>query len=333
VRRLALPVLGASLLFATLWLEGRDAADGERGPAPGATARPAPGPAASLGSSATAGPAQGPPGSLRGTQVDGGFVVDAAGHLVPTPDALALFDYFLAATGEEPLTALRARIVAEIRMRLAPPAAPEAEALLDAYLAYRDEARRLFESGGEGLPLERRVQLVRELRRQVFGPEVARALFAAEEERWFADLELRRVLRDPDLSPDERARRIEAVEAELPAEVGEARRASEVALQLRRDEAALSSVGAGPAEIHALRVDRFGEAAAGRLAALDDARASWDARVADWQEERARILAEDPGDPAAALEAARRTRFEGAELRRIRALDAAAQHAAAATRE
>ena len=42
------------------------------------------------------------PRSLRGTRVDGGLVVDAAGRFVPTIDARRLFDYFLTASGEVP---------------------------------------------------------------------------------------------------------------------------------------------------------------------------------------------------------------------------------------
>src|SRR5262245_5242889 len=45
-------------------------------------------------------PTQRRPRSLRGTRVDGGFVVDADGHFVPTLDARRLFDYYLTATGE-----------------------------------------------------------------------------------------------------------------------------------------------------------------------------------------------------------------------------------------
>jgi lipase chaperone LimK len=174
------------------------------------------------------------------------------------------------------------------------------------------------------------VQRIRELRRQAFGADVAQALFGAEEERWFTELELRRVALDPELDPAERARRIEALEAELPPDVREVRGISQAALQLRRDEAALRERGASEAEIHAVRADRFGEEAAHRLAALDAERAQWDERVAAWQTERARILAEDHDDPEAAIDAARRARFDGAELRRIRAVDASVQASAAA---
>ena len=44
--------------------------------------------------------------------------------------------------------------------------------------------------------LERRLQYLRELRREVFGAEVAEALFGEQEARWFADLERRRIARD-----------------------------------------------------------------------------------------------------------------------------------------
>ena len=58
------------------------------------------------------------PASLRGTEIDGALPVDARGALIVTPDVLDLFDYFLAASGEEPVAALRARIDREIEARV-----------------------------------------------------------------------------------------------------------------------------------------------------------------------------------------------------------------------
>jgi hypothetical protein len=118
------------------------------------------------------GPAVPPlPASLRGTEVAGALPVDARGHLRVVPAVLELFDWFLAASGEEPIAQTRARIEAEIRVRLEPPAEGEALALLDRYLAYREAVRVLAESDASGLSLERRFQRVRELRRANFGGE------------------------------------------------------------------------------------------------------------------------------------------------------------------
>ncbi len=272
------------------------------------------------------------PASLAGTRPDGALVRDADGRFVPTHDALDLFDYFFSASGEEPDARIRARIEAAIAEQLDDPA--PALDLLDRYLGYRAEARALFtEENAAALPLERRLQRIRELRRAHFG-ELADALFADEEERWRADIERLRVLHDPALAAEERATRLAALDAELPESVREARAAATAASSLRREEERLRAEGASDAEIGALREARFGREAAERLAAIDQARAAWHARVSAYRAERERMAALELGDAearAAAIAALRDAYFEGAERLRIEALDRLeAQTAAAA---
>jgi hypothetical protein len=104
------------------------------------------------------------------------------------------------------------------------------------------------------------------------------------------------VLRDPGLAEEERAARLAAMEAELPESAREARAAATAALTLRRDETRLRAEGASDAEIGALREARFGPEAAARLAALDQARAAWSARVSAYRAERERVRRpDDPG--------------------------------------
>jgi lipase chaperone LimK len=264
------------------------------------------------------------PASLRGTEVPGGLAVDAAGHFRATLDALDLFEYYFSASGEEPDDRIRQRIETEIDARLEPPASEQALAFLDAYLRYREQARALFESGFEDLPLETRFQRIRELRRSVFGAADAEALFGAEEDRVRIDLERRRVVQDPALSADERARRLAALDERLPPEVREAQAAARAALDLRDAEARLRADGAGASEIHALREQRFGPEAAVRLAALDREREAWQARLDEWRATRTALEAEfadDPAQLAATLEAARAERFTAREQIRVEALE------------
>src|SRR5262249_39840908 len=142
VRRAALALAVVLLLFAgaARWSHRREAGGIRRATSSSAIARPAQGsaPAAARDEGATLGPR---PRSLRGTRVDGGLAVDAAGRFMATPDARRLFDYFLATAGEETPERIRARIVAAIEQRLSGDAARDATALLDRYLAYRERAR------------------------------------------------------------------------------------------------------------------------------------------------------------------------------------------------
>ncbi len=267
------------------------------------------------------------PASLRGTEVPGGLAVDAAGHFRATRDALDLFDYYFSASGEEPDAQIRRRIEAEIGARLEDPAREQALAFFDAYLRYREQARALFESGYEDLPLETRFQRIRELRRAVFGAGDAEVLFAADEDRIRVELERRRVAQDPALSAIERERRLAALDERLPAEVREAQAAARAALDLREAEARLRAEGAGDSEIRALREQRFGPEAAARLAALDRERDEWQARLDEWRATRAALeaqLADDPAQLAETLDAARTERFSAREQLRVDAAEARA---------
>ena len=330
-------LIGAAGVFAvgtTLWLALRAPDDTSAGPARELSSARVSAPAASDGTPTAPTIAGLPPlpASLAGTQPDGGLVRDADGRFVPTRDALDLFDYFLSASGEEPDAQIRARIEAAIAERLDDPA-PALE-LLDRYLAYRAEARALFaDENAAALPLERRLQRIRELRRAHFGA-LADALFSEEEERWRADIERLHVLHDPGLAEEERAARLAALDAQQPDSAREARDAAMAAFDLRRDEARLRAEGASDAEIGAVREARFGPEAAARLAALDQSRAAWAARVAAYRAERERVAAREPDDAearAAAIAALRDAQFTGAERLRIEALDRVeAQTAAAA---
>ncbi len=266
------------------------------------------------------------PRSLRGTDVVGGFVVGDDGHLRPTPDALALFDYYLAASGEEPLAMLRARIIDAIHARLDGVAADEAVALLDDYLGFRDALRALAEGGAPPHDLERRLQWIRELRRAHFGAETAEALFGREEATMAVDLERRRVRLDDSIDEATRAEQLAALEAELPDEVRTARARARAPARTHERVEALREAGASEAEIFAVRAQQFGPEAAERLAVLDALQAAWEARLEAFRRERAEIESDGAGLPPEAvdaeLEALLHAHFDEHELRRVRMIEA-----------
>jgi lipase chaperone LimK len=262
---------------------------------------------------------------LRGTTPSGGLAVGAEGHFVPGPEAVLFFEYWLAAKNELPVPELVARIRAAIRERLAPPADAEAEAFLGDYLDYLAAGDETFRAPGlaESADAERRFQWIRELRREHFGPELAERLFGAEEQAVRLHLERRRIREDGSLGPEERAARLEALEASYPEATREARARATASLRHAREEAALREAGASPAEIDALREAHFGPEAAARMRALDERRAAWQRRVSRYRSEHDARLAglDDPAARAAALEALRAEHFSPEEARRIAILD------------
>lgn len=322
-------------LGAAWWLRsGRDRPDSRAGTAPPARSdSPPAGPGYPGAEESTPngvdrdGAAPPAPASLRGTRVDGDLALDADGHLAPTASALRLFDYFLSARGEEPDPTVRARIVEEIRRRVGEPAAQETEALLDRYLAYRDAVRQLTTNGAAPQDLSRRLQWLRELRRAHFGAALAEALFGEEERETRIALAARDQAGDEGLSAEERARRLESLDAERSEETREARRLARSAAESEREVEALRAAGASDAQVWAAREHRFGADAADRLAALDAERADWERRLAVYRAER-EALQRDPAfgglAPAAresAIEELRARHFSEGERLRVRSLE------------
>jgi lipase chaperone LimK len=263
------------------------------------------------------------PGSLEGTEVDGWLGVDDDGHLVVTPGARWFFDYFLSATGEEPPEQIRGRIVAEIKKRLPAAGAQEAIDLLDRYLAYRDRVRALQASGAPAEAQERLAQL-HDVRRETFGDADAAALFGEEEQMQAVDIERRQVLSDQTLAPDERDRKLAALEEQLPAAAVQARSEAMTLIRLQADEEQLREAGGSADDIHALREQRFGTEAAARLDALDRERAAWQQRLDDYRSAREEIEGNStltPNARARAVEALLGERFTPQERLRVEALD------------
>jgi len=267
-----------------------------------------------------------PPASLRDSAVDGELLADANGHFVPTPRTLALFDYFLSATGEEPAAQLRARIGVAIAQRLSQDAAREANAFLDRYLRYRADAAEAAsdERLAASADLERRLQWLRELRRKHFGPELATTLFRDDERALEVAIEARRVDSDASLSETEKTARLEGLERQLPDGARRARDASAAPLRLIQAEEQLRARGGSDAELRALREGMVGAEATARLEERDRGRASWNERLAAYRTERDAVLADaklDAPTREVAVEAVRAQRFDARERIRVRVID------------
>ena len=254
------------------------------------------------------------PASLEGTSPDGGVETDGFGHLRPSRELRQLFDYYLSASGEEPRWRIKARIVAELREQLPSPTADEAVSVLHRYLAYRRAVRRV--------PPD--LATVHGVRVRILGRDVAEAFFAVDEAAASFLLTRHAVATDPDLAPGERDARLAALESRLPEPVRTWRAEAATPLQLMREEEALRASGGSDADVRALRERMVGADAADQLAALDQDRAAWQARVDEYRANRRAIdenRSLDAAGRAAALDALRAARFTEPEQLRVAALD------------
>ncbi len=240
----------------------------------------------------------------------GRLEVSSDGRFLANPAALAWFDSVLLAMRDLPEEVRQERLFAALQEALPPSAHRGAEDLARRLLAYREAARTEFaeEASVRGVDLERRLQWIRELRREHFGTVLAESLFGEEEAAALARIEAARA-EDPQaalrerLSPEERERLDRATAPQRLEERVAARRAE----------------GASDAEIFALRAEAAGPEAAARLEALDIERAAFAERMQRYRHEREELVR--GGGGAEEVEALKARIFPPDQAERIGLLD------------
>lgn len=267
---------------------------------PGALRSPPPAPAAgepAAGAEAYLAP------SLRGTEIDGGLEVDAAGNLLLTEDVRALFDYFLSVHGELELEEIVRALEGHILAELEGGAAEQALELLANYIAYSEHMQGYLQQAL--VPVEQQTQqyyvdtlaqtldqLV-ELRRHYLGPAAADAFFGVEEAYARFTVERMRLHLDDSLSLAEKQQHTDALREQLPAELADVDRRSGLHAELARRTQELREQGADAPALHALRLEYLGEEAAAELARADLEREQWLQRFAAYRRDKEIYLAAD----------------------------------------
>lgn len=271
------------------------------------------------------------PPSFSGTQIDGVFRVDAAGDLIVSEDIRRIFDYFLAAAGEEPLRTSVERLQAYIASQLQAPARDQAQALLDHYLDYKRELVLLERDLPQMADLEalrQREATVQALRARIFSNEAHQAFFAREEAYNQFTLQRLAIQHDARLDSADKAAAVDALRNNLPEDLQDSV-LPQLQNELRQQTARLQANGGSPTQVRQLRQQLVGAEATQRLEALDQQRHAWAQRLNSYLTAKAEIDA-NPGlsasDKTAAIEQLAEERFD--EHERLR-LDAAEQLASA----
>ncbi|NQD94523.1 lipase secretion chaperone [Pseudomonas sp. CrR25] len=271
------------------------------------------------------------PASFAGTQVDGAFRIDAAGNLILSEDIRRIFDYFLAAVGEEPLRTSVERLQAYIAGQLPRPARDQAHALLAQYLEYKRElvqVERQLPQMANLAALRQREAVVQALRARLFDNEVRQAFFAREEAYNRFTLQRLAIQQDASLDSVAKAAAVDRLRDSLPEDL-QASVLPQLQNQLRQQTARLQADGAHPAQIRELRQQLVGAEATQRLEALDRKRLAWAKRLDSYRTAKAGIEASQglsASDKATAIARLAAEHFD--ERERLR-LPAAEQLAAA----
>lgn len=219
--------------------------------------------------------------SLRETEPDGALTTAADGSLRYDRALRRLFDYWLSLVGELDHTEIRALVEGWLAERHPPRLVAQALDAYDRYLRYLAEVDRVGASIGSADPA-RRLALLKQLRRQVLGAELATAFFAEQEAHEDLTLTRWQLSRDSRLSPAERDARLAAAEAALPESLRQelqAERRAEADLALSRQIDTLTD----PAARAAARREAFDAETAARLDQLDAEHREWSERVAAYR--------------------------------------------------
>jgi lipase chaperone LimK len=247
--------------------------------------------------------------SLRGTARDGQLRADEHGDLVVERGIRDLFDYYLTTLGERGIDAIRSQLQVIFTRDLPVTAAQQATRLLDAYLRYRELSGEL-QQHYPALNENNAFSVISDyfaqrdnLRHQLFEPDAVEAFFAAEQTQEDSALpKLQQLTGDSTITADNTAE------------------TSDNYAQYRET----MRTGGNTADYDGLRTQLFGQEAAGRLAALDQRREDWRARLASYREQKQQLLvaaAQAGIDPSQQLQHLRQSQFSEREILRVRALD------------
>ncbi len=265
------------------------------------------------------------PRSLRGTVPDGVIQLDTDGNLVITLGIRDRFDYYFATLGEVSLVQLVDRIESELTAGYDPKVATQLKALLHQYIDYREA---LMVDALEALPppeyqmditaYQQRWQKLYDLRRLHFPSDVAEAFWGGQERYDQYALERIRLLNDQNLSDEERYAAL-SVLAETYTDVAGASVAARQPLVLLAVQQESMSGQADAAALYSQRASVWGDAAAERLATLDQQRQAWEQRLQIYQIER--MALESAGVDEAALVTLQRQHFSDHELRLVQVME------------
>lgn len=273
-----------------------------------------------------------PPASLADSPTPAALQMTEAGDLIVNQRLRRLFEYYLTASGEEPLENIVARIKHAMASQLSPEAYAEAEALLEGYLQFRNNSGAIINRYNEEVSADtdklallfEMMQAVRESRSDYLSGEAIDGFFA-EEDAYDAYMHGKAsILKNTALSDAEKEQELQLLKLSTPQSVVASDKAARQISNLRQQESRLREEGAGDDAINALRERELGAESAERLARLDEKRREWNNRIENYRQELRVLESADeypPEEKARLTEQLRAQHFDEQELIRVRALD------------
>ena len=243
------------------------------------------------------------PRSLQGTDVDGEIIIDANKQLVVTEGLRRLFDYFLSALGEEDEATIIQRVESYIRNHTPEPAASQAVAIFNQYINYLKQLKQIEERYGNlqmqatkngELDLNmvaQRQQDISKIRQQNFDAETIKAFFGADDEYDAYSISMLNIEQDKQLSDTQKAAARQDYVSRMPDNSTKANIQQQANLNELIDRTEqMKKQGATPEALYNMRRELVGEAAAGRLASVDQEDNNFDKRFNQYQAQKQQLL-------------------------------------------
>lgn len=258
-------------------------------------------------SSVTANTAPSPtslPKSLQGTQVDGEIIIDENKQLVVTAGLRRLFDYFLSAQGEEPLSQIEQRVIAYIREHTPEPAASQAVQIFQNYLTYLTAVSQLDKPKAQPNPnvsaldlsaIKNQLRAVQQLQARYFDAKTREAFFGDEQALNDYNMTVVEANQNAQLSNDQRQAIIDKAQTAYIASVNDPNLQTKLTQQRNIDKLLaqtqqMQQQGATQSQINAMRSQYVSPEAVKRLEQLDQSEAQFAQRVATYQTQSNQIL-------------------------------------------
>ena len=263
--------------------------------------------------------------TFRAARMDGRLWAGPDGHLIIDRALRHWFDSWLSLQGEWILDDIVFAMQQQFDS-LGEPAATEAKELFQTYIDYREALGEYDDRTGRSLVLSdidvlvQRLDWVERLRREFFSEQVVQAFFAADE-ALDQHLLMRRQLQLQGASVDD----IQALEQALPADIRQSREQSHSLRNMHERERAWQQLALGEDTLaqkkYAYRSQQWGEAAAQRLARLDQQQHEWQQRIAEYARYRDQLSMGNKGtvseEDHQALDLWLQQHFSEQELRRV----------------
>lgn len=263
-----------------------------------------------------------PDGDLQSMQTASGATVSGA---LAYGELRRLFDYYLSTVGEQSIEAITAQIQSELQRRLPPLQAQKAQRLLGLYIAFKRELVDLEAkpdlSGNAVAAVRKRLLAMQDLRGRYFTADEVEGMFGFEDAYDMDAIARLEIDQDPSLNAQQKKQRLAALDAAMAPNLRKDREASYVVANLEQQVQALRAKGASDDEIYRLRAQAFDPQAAARLADVDREEAAWKGRIAQYQEQRTRLLQTQanasPSEKQASLAQLQESLFSAAERPRL----------------